>query len=153
MQPLPNKVQSKVFLQKQLNQSQSTAAHKKTTVILKKQQLLHSRQANLNSSSQVHNSAIVDPSPMTSHSMQDARFRILSGTTSSKHASKYIREMEDSTKVKSTVEHPSIIAQKRNSRTNLVIQAQLSVGGPSSNMYNPYETINETPTNIALQAK
>jgi hypothetical protein len=41
--------------------------------------------------------------------MQDARFRILSGATSGKNASKYIREIE-APKHKTTFEHPSIIA-------------------------------------------
>jgi len=63
--------------------------------------------------------------------------------------------MEDPPKLKTTVDHPSIIAQKRNSRTNLVLQAQLSINGGQGalNNYNPYETINETPTNVALQTK
>jgi len=35
-----------------------------------------------------------------------------------------------------------------------LIQAQLSIGGGPANNYNPYETINETPTNnTALQTK
>jgi hypothetical protein len=35
-----------------------------------------------------------------------------------------------------------------------LIQAQLSIGGGPANNYNPYETINETPTNTtALQSK
>jgi hypothetical protein len=55
------------------------------------------------------------------------------------------------TKLKQTVEHPSIIAQKRNSRTNIVIQAQLSSNnGEKAATYNPYETINETPSNSAI---
>jgi hypothetical protein len=75
-------------------------------LVLKKQQF---RQTGLNSSSHAQNSAIVDPSPMTSHSMQDARFRILSGAVSGKNASKYIREMEEAPP-RVTFEHPSIIA-------------------------------------------
>lgn len=55
----------------------------------------------------------------------------------------------------SLIEHPSIITQKRNSRTNVIAGIQqenpktitTDIGAVKST-YNPYETIKDTPTHI-----